>query len=117
MLEAGELVALQGDRPRRGGGAVPTRLFGRPFALPVGPLALARQTGSPLLPTFVYREGRRRYRVVFHAPIRVARTADRRADFAAAAGRFGAVLEDAVRRAPYQWFVFRTLWPAGGPGA
>jgi KDO2-lipid IV(A) lauroyltransferase len=110
-LERGEIVALQGDRPRRGGGAVAVELFGRPFALPEGPLALARQTGVPILPAFVHREGRRRYRVAFSPPIEVEHTAERRVDLRRGARHLAAALEAAVRRTPHQWFVFRELWP------
>ncbi|HEX2164863.1 MAG TPA: lysophospholipid acyltransferase family protein [Thermoanaerobaculia bacterium] len=109
-LERGEVVALQGDRPRKGGGALEVPLFGRPYALPIGPLVLARQTGVPILPAFVHRLGRRRYEVVFHPPIEVARTADRRADLLGAARRLAGDLEEAIRRTPHQWFVFRELW-------
>jgi phosphatidylinositol dimannoside acyltransferase len=113
-LDRGEMVALQGDRPRRGGGSVETSLFGRPYRLPVGPLALARQAGVPLLPVFVHRLGRRRYRIVFHPPVPVERTADRHADLATAAARFTTELEAAIARTPHQWFVFGELWPEGG---
>jgi KDO2-lipid IV(A) lauroyltransferase len=109
-LERGEVVALQGDRPRTGGRAVEIDLFGRPYALPVGPLALARQTGAPLLPAFVHRLGRRRYQVVFHPPIEVPRTPDRRADLLTAARRLAVELETAIRRSPHEWYVFRALW-------
>ena len=67
MLDAlrhGEVVALQGDRPRSGGRAAEMRLFGRPFPLPIGPAALARAAGVPIVPVFVFREGRRRYRCI-----------------------------------------------------
>lgn len=110
-LRAGEIVALQGDRPRTGGRAIETALFGRPFPLPVGPAALARATGVPLVPVFIFREGRRRYRSVVRPPIHVAETADRKADLTAALDRFGAELEAAIRRAPHQWFCFRRVWP------
>ena len=109
-LERGEIVALQGDRPRSGGGTVQARLFGRRYALPVGPLALARQAGVPLLPAFVYRLGRRRYRVLFDEPVVVARTRDRERDVAEGARVLAGVLERAVRRDPYQWYVFREVW-------
>jgi KDO2-lipid IV(A) lauroyltransferase len=111
-LQRGELVAIQGDRPRAGGRTVQTELFGRPFAVPAGPAALARMAGSPLLPVFAIREGRRRFRVVFCPPIRVAHGPNREADVAEAASRFAADIEAAIRRAPHQWFVFRELWPA-----
>jgi lauroyl/myristoyl acyltransferase len=110
-LRAGEIVALQGDRPRTGGRAIATTLFGRPFPLPVGPAALARAAGVPLVPVFILRQGRRRYRAVLCPPIQVAETADRKADLTAAVERFGAELETAIRREPHQWFCFRRIWP------
>jgi lauroyl/myristoyl acyltransferase len=110
-LRRGEIVAMQGDRPRAGAPAIAATLFGRPFALPPGPAALARAAGAAMLPVFVFREGRRRYRIVFRPPIRVARTADRRADVAEAMRRIASEIEGAIRRAPDQWFLFRRLWP------
>jgi KDO2-lipid IV(A) lauroyltransferase len=109
-LAGGEVVALQGDRPRAGGRTIGAELFGRPFLLPVGPLALARATGAPLLPVFAVREGRRRFRVAFREPIEVPSTEDRRADLEGAAGRVAAALEWAIRRAPHQWFCFGPAW-------
>ncbi len=110
-LRRGDVVAVQGDRPRAGGRSIAATLFGRPFPLPPGPAALARTAGAPLLPVFVFREGRRRYRVVFRPPIRVPRTDDRAADLTLAMRRVSAEIEWAIRRAPHQWFCFRRLWP------
>jgi lauroyl/myristoyl acyltransferase len=117
MLEAlrdGEIVALQGDRPRTGGRAIEIPLFGRPFPLPVGPAALARAAGVPLVPVFIFRVGRRRYRSLLLPPIPVAESADRKADLTAVVRRFGAELEAAIRRDPHQWFCFRKIWPDAG---
>jgi len=110
-LRRGDIVAVQGDRPRAGGRSIDATLFGRPFPLPPGPAALARTADVPLLPVFVFREGRRRYRVVFRPPIRVPRTGDRAADLTASMRRVAAEIEWAIRRAPHQWFCFRRLWP------
>lgn len=110
-LARGEFVAVQGDRPRSGGKNVETTLFGRPFTLPIGPAVLARTAQVPLLPVFAIREGRRRFRLVFRPPIEVARTQDRNADLHAATQRIAAEIEQAIRRTPHQWFVFRELWP------
>jgi lauroyl/myristoyl acyltransferase len=110
-LRRGEIVAVQGDRPRAGARSIDATLFGRPFPLPPGPAALARTTGAPLLPVFVFREGRRRYRVVFRPAIRAPRTDDRAADLATTMRRVAAEIEWAIRRAPHQWFCFRHLWP------
>ncbi len=110
-LDRGEVVAIQGDRPRAGGRTVATTLFGRRFEVPVGPAALARTAQVSLLPVFALRVGRRRFRLVFGEPIDVTRTRDRDADFAAACAAMVREIEGAIRRAPHQWFVFRSLWP------
>ncbi len=115
-LAEGDIVALQGDRPRRGGTAAETRLFGRPFSIPVGPFALARLAGVPVVPVFMFREGRRRYRLTFREPIRVESGAPRKAAIAAAAEAFARDLEWAIGRNPHQWFCFGELWPPGQPG-
>jgi len=109
-LRAGEIVALQGDRPRAGGRMVEVPLFGRPFPLPVGPAALARAAGVKLVPVFVFRERRLTYRCAIRPPIAVPHTADKGADIAEAARRFAAELEAAIRARPHQWFCFRKVW-------
>ncbi|HEV8337873.1 MAG TPA: lysophospholipid acyltransferase family protein [Candidatus Polarisedimenticolia bacterium] len=110
-LRRGEIVAVQGDRPRAGTRAIEATLFGKPFPLPPGPAALARTSGVPMLPVFVFRERRRRYRVVFRPPIRVARTDDASADLTTAMRQVAAEVEWAIRAAPHQWFCFKQLWP------
>jgi KDO2-lipid IV(A) lauroyltransferase len=109
-LGRGEIVALQGDRPRGGGRTLPVKLFGRPYMLPDGPAALARAAAAPILPVYTLREGRRRYVVVFDDPIEVSRAGARADDVATAAGAIAASLERAIRRAPHQWFCFAPLW-------
>jgi|GEM_PF-436045 len=110
-LTRGEVVALQGDRPRKQGRSVPVTFLGRAHRLPAGPLALARQAGVPLVPAFVFRTGRRAYRIRFSDPVRVSRTADRRGDLEAAGQQLADHLGAAVRHRPHQWFAFRELWP------
>jgi KDO2-lipid IV(A) lauroyltransferase len=109
-LRRGEVVALQGDRPRQGGRTIGVELFGRPYDLPLGPLALARSAGVPLLPVFALRAGRRRSTMVFRPPILIASDRDRDQALAAAARRLAADLEAVLARAPDQWFCFRRVW-------
>ena len=109
-LRGGEIVALQGDRPRTGGRVASLTLFGRPFPLPVGPAALARAAGVPLVPVFIVREGRRRYRAEIRPPIHVAPAAESAAGIEEALSRFAAELERAIAAEPHQWFCFRRLW-------
>ena len=110
VLRGGEIVALQGDRPRAGGRTAEVSLFGRPFHLPIGPAALARAAGVPLVPVFVFRQSRLSYRCVVRPPIHVAQGPDRRQDLGEALERFAADLESAIRLDPHQWFCFRSLW-------
>ncbi len=109
-LRRNEIVALQGDRPRSGGRTVEVRLFGRPYSLPLGTAALARAAGVPIVPVFVFREGRLRYRCVMRPAIAVAESPDRQRDLREALERFAGDLEEAIRREPHQWFCFRKLW-------
>jgi KDO2-lipid IV(A) lauroyltransferase len=113
-LRDGEIVALQGDRPRAGGRKAEATLFGRPFPLPIGPAVLARAAGVPILPVFVFREGRLRYRCAIHPPIRVPHTADRTADLESATQRFATELQAAITHRPHQWFCFGKVWRAHG---
>lgn len=110
-LDRGEVVAIQGDRPRTGGKTVTTTLFNREFVLPVGPAVLSRTVGVPMIPIFAIREGRRRFRLVFRPPITAPRTRNRDADLWDATTQLARDIEYGIRRAPYQWFVFRALWP------
>ena len=109
-LHRGELVALQGDRPRTGGRTLDVPLFGHLTQLPVGPMALGRTAGAPLLPVFVVRLGRRHYRTVLGNPISVEVTHDRQADLGVAASKLAQVMERAITTWPHQWFTFREIW-------
>jgi KDO2-lipid IV(A) lauroyltransferase len=109
-LRAGDIVALQGDRPRTGGQSHQVEVFGRPMQFPIGPAALARAAEVPIVPVFNFREGRFRLRSVARPVIHVDRTADRDRDLASAVERLAADIEWAIRRSPHQWFCFRRLW-------
>jgi KDO2-lipid IV(A) lauroyltransferase len=109
-LRRGDVVALQGDRGRPGQRATQVELLGRPFLAPLGPAAIARAAGVPLLPVFVFRRGRERSLVTFRPSIEVARSADREEDCRAATAEIVRAVEGAIRREPHQWFCFRDLW-------
>jgi len=110
-LRNGDAIALQGDRPRSGGQSGTVTLFERPFELPLGPAALARAADVPIVPVFVFREGRLRSRVVIRPPIKVSRTTDRTADLNSALQQISDEVQWAILERPTQWFCFRELWP------
>jgi len=105
-IREGGIIAIQGDRVTPGISDLPATLFGKPTRLPAGPFALAMSTGAPIHPVFVVRKGRRLYRLVSRAPIRVAATRNRDEAFAAAVAEWTFELEDVIRSWWYQWFMF-----------
>lgn len=109
-LRERRVVAILADRPT-GGAAARLPFFGAPAALPLGPAALARAAGVPIVPAFVVRDARTRgYLLAIEPPIVVARTADARADIEAATAALARVLERWIRAYPEQWYCFYPFW-------
>lgn len=111
-IEAGELVAILGDRTGLGEGTTQVDFLGGRAALPTGPYALASVLRCPIYLTFGLYLGRGEYslhcepfeeRVELPRPVRAERVQ-------ALAQRYATRLEDYVRRAPYCWFNFFSLW-------
>ena len=105
-LRRGEIVAIQGDRVTPGIAPLPATLFGKRTYFPAGPFALAMSARVPIHPLFIFRLGRRRYRLVAGAPFEVVRTADRGEAFARGIETWTGELESILRCAWYQWFAF-----------
>jgi lauroyl/myristoyl acyltransferase len=110
-LRRNEIVAIQLDRVAGAGGARWLPFLGAPAPFPSGPFVLARLAGSPVIPVFAPRLGRRHYRVEIGEPVAVPRAArDPRALDRMMLEVVGQ-LEEAVRRYPWQWFQFAPFWP------
>lgn len=109
-LRRGEIVALQCDRPGTGGRIHQSKLFGLPFSMPLGPAALARLANVPLVPVFVFRQGRKLSRVIVREPIYVEQGVDRDRALGQTVDALATQVEWAIRRQPNQWFCFRDLW-------
>ncbi|MBL9079111.1 MAG: hypothetical protein JNL08_16525 [Planctomycetes bacterium] len=109
-LRQGDVVAMPGDRPRAGMATTTATMFGRPMQLPPGPAALARAAGAPLVPVFVFREGRRHYRIELRTPIEVEQGDDKAAAIGRAVDRMAAACEQAIRERPHHWFCWARLW-------
>ena len=106
-LREGQIVAIQGDRVTPGIASMTTTLFGKRTELPAGPFALAMSARVPIYPLFIFRLGRRNYRLLAGEPFEVVRTSrDRDEAFARAAERWTSELEKVVRAAWFQWFAF-----------
>ncbi len=104
-VREGGAVALQIDRVPEGMRAVPTRLFGAAWALPIGPFQLAQATGAPILPLFTARLGYLHHLVVCEAPIRLKKRPSGE-ELAVAVQQVTYAFERFVARFPTQWFHF-----------
>jgi lauroyl/myristoyl acyltransferase len=105
-LRRGDIVGMQGDRPRGHRGDVAVVVFGAPPALfPLGPFLLARAAGVPVLPAFCVLRPDRRYSVIMQPPLLVERGGE-----AAALHRWVAGLAGLIARHPTQWFTFADPW-------
>ena len=109
-LRRREAIGLLVDWGYRPDG-VPVRLFGDWTTLPQGPATLAARTGAVILPITVAREadGGARYRGRMSPYIEVASTEP--AEIARATQLVADAIEDAIRRHPDQWWVFKQMWP------
>jgi lauroyl/myristoyl acyltransferase len=110
-LRRNEIVAIQLDRVAGAGGVRWLPFLGAPAPFPSGPFVLARLAGSPVIPVFAPRLGRRHYRIHIGEPVRVPRAARDPQLLDRVMLEVVAQLEEAVRRYPWQWFQFAPFWP------
>ena len=111
-IDAGELVALLGDRIGLNDRVVEVELFGAPALLPAGPYWLAASLGCPVYLTFGLFHEPNRYDLYcepFAERIEL-RRGDREGDARAWAQRYAQRLEHYCRMAPDNWFNFYPVW-------
>ena len=113
VLAKGEIVALVADRDlsRRG---IWVDYFGARTTAPVGPALLAARTAVPMAAVAFYQTGPERFRCEITA-IPYERTGDEKVDLSAIAQCIATALEDVIRKAPEQYHLFSTNWPADEP--
>ena len=105
-LRRGEIVCIQLEPWGRLRGTHEVTFCGRRTRFQLGPFALARVAGAPLVPAFVVRRGIRDYEV------RIPGRFDPRtpAESEAAVEAVAAIYETLVRDLPHQWLMFEDVW-------
>lgn len=109
-LQKNEVVAMLLDR-HLGKDQVEVSFFGRPTKFLRTPALMASFSGAPLVPCFVYRDGRG-LAIECGPLIRVASEGDRDANVRGAVQTFASQVEDHVRRHPHYWYQFYPVWPS-----
>jgi KDO2-lipid IV(A) lauroyltransferase len=99
-LRNDEVVVMQADRAMEGQRSLKVRFLHGNIEVPLGPVKLAHLTGSPIVPVFVVRNQRGKFRVVLCDPIEVIND-----DTDAAAIAMARAIESIVRQYPEQWLV------------
>jgi len=110
-LHHGGLVGLLCDRDLVGNG-VEVEFFGERTTLPAGPATLALRTGAALLPTAVYGGPGRDHTAVILPPLTIERSGRLRRDVTRLTEALARDLEQLIRRAPDQWYLFQPNWPS-----
>ena len=109
VAAANHLVGLLTDRDLTGRAPV-VSFFGEDARIPLGPVAVSRRTGAPIVPiTMVQRPGRR-WEVIALPPLDIEGL-----ETAEASQRVAAGLESLIRTAPEQWHAFQPVWLADLP--
>lgn len=98
------------DQNVRGDRGVFIDFFGR-LAYTHKVIALvARKTDSPVIPTFIRREGVDKFRLTYGEPLSLVRTQNRNRDIITNTQIMTRVLEKAVREEPSEWFWMHNRW-------
>lgn len=122
LLQAGGLVSMTGDVVWRADQRrLAVSFLGRTAYVPEAPFVFAMVAGVPVYVFFAFRIGENSYRFVLSEAIEVkaAGRADRGKAVAEAAQRYAALLEEALRAHPLEWYHFGRFIhepvPAGTP--
>ena len=110
LLKKGWFIGLLTDQdPDRRDGIVFTS-FNRPTNWVTGAAALARYNDAPILPVFLHRLDDGRHEVIFHPPIYVTKTKDKKADIRRTTQELAAIIEAHIRQYPEEWFWIHDRW-------
>ncbi len=91
--------------------------FGIPAATTAGLARLARHTGAPVVPAYVYWDhALQKYKACAEPALTLERTGDQEADIREYTARFNSIIEAFIRRFPDQWLWAHRRWKNRPPG-
>ncbi|MBI5039311.1 MAG: lysophospholipid acyltransferase family protein [Nitrospirae bacterium] len=109
-LRGGEGLAILIDQNISRDEGVFVDFFGTPAATSKGLALMTIRADTPVLPTFIIREGKYRHRLVYGQEIPIYKGGDTGRDVFLNTGNFTRVVESHIRRYPEQWFWMHQRW-------
>jgi lauroyl/myristoyl acyltransferase len=113
FIRGGGFLGIAGDIGWTDPGSrLTAAFFGRHIFLPAGPHTLALVSGAPVFTLFTFRLGKCKYRFQILPPryIKAASREKRNDAIQDSAQIYASNLEEAVRKYPYQWHVFESIF-------
>ena len=109
VLKANGIIGIVADQDVDSVEGIFVDFFGREAYTPMGPVALAKVSGSSLIPAFMLRKGSR-HELVIEKPIELIDTGNKEEDVVENTRRWSAVIERYVRAYPDQWVWMHRRW-------
>jgi len=105
------LLALIGDRDFNNNGII-MDFFGMPTKIPKGPALFSLKTSAPVIPAFLIRKNRFKYKLVFEKPLRYPGCSISEKDkvLKEMTQDMVNIMEKYIKEYPEQWLVFRRFW-------
>lgn len=108
-LKDGRPLAVVAERDYKGTG-LPLRFAGETTRMPIGPAALAVQTGAPVIPNLMARRSAGRFVLIVGRPVYADPTRAKGDQVAELTRRLAAVHARFIAAAPAQWVAFHDAW-------
>jgi len=108
-LRHSAFIMFVADEYSRRAGHIVT-FFDKNTSMAAGPAQLSLRLNVPIVPCFIIREAKSRYRIVIERPIEITRTGDYEADSRSLTQKRIDILEKYIRLYPEQWLWTQTRW-------
>ena len=109
LLKRGEHLGILVDQKLNDGIAVP--FFGRDAMTGTALAEFALRFDAPVVPIQCIRLPGARFKVIYHPPLTITRTADKKADVRKIMTDVNAMMESWIRENPGQWLWLHKRWP------
>ncbi|MBF0249529.1 MAG: lauroyl acyltransferase [Alphaproteobacteria bacterium] len=109
LLKQGQHLGILVDQKLNDG--IPVPFFGRDAMTGTALAEFALRFGAPMVPIRCVRLPGARFRLIFHPPLQVETTGERKDDVRAIMTAVNALLESWIRETPGQWLWLHRRWP------